>query len=144
MSDSEPAAANRIDRVVALDVDRDTLWRLISTQEGWRDWLVDDAQLVDGAGVVVDSGIVREVRVDHIRGERSVGFTWWEHDDPANVSHVVLEIVDGTDSNGDTDGARLLISEQLLTGATPTPEARLAWEVRVGSLWACTVAMALV
>ncbi len=144
MSDTGPAAApTRIDRLVELDVDRDTLWRLISTEEGWRDWLVDDARLVDGAGIVVDGDIVREVLLDTRPGgdlgaRRAIGFTWWERDDPASVSHVLLEV------EGDEDGARLRISEQLLGAAVRSQEARLAWEVRVCSLWACTVAAALV
>jgi hypothetical protein len=138
MSADEFAAPARIDRVVDLEVDRSTLWRLISTEEGWRDWLVDEAELVDGAGVVVDRDVVRHVRFDEVRAERSVGFTWWEHDDPASVSHVTLEIVD------DGEHARLRIAEQLLAGTVRTPEAKLAWEVRVCSLWACTVAAALV
>ncbi|MEO5899520.1 MAG: hypothetical protein ABIR68_05235 [Ilumatobacteraceae bacterium] len=141
--------AARIDRLVDLDVDRDTLWELISTQDGWCDWLVDEAQLVDGAGVVRDGDVIRHVRVDRVHAERSIGFTWWEHDDPSTVSHVTLEIADGRDrddvgNGGVRDGARLRITEQLIVGAARTPEAALAWEVRVCSLWACTVAMALV
>lgn len=141
MSAEKQIASARIDRVVDLDVDRDTLWKLISTEDGWRDWLVDEAQLVDGAGVVRDGDVVRHVRVDGVHAERSIGFTWWEHDDPSTVSHVTLEIVDG---GADDDGARLRIREQLIAGAVGSREAALAWEVRVCSLWACTVAMALV
>ena len=77
-----------VERTVHLDVDRERLWALIATPEGWRDWLVDDALLVDGAGVVVERGVARQVRVDDIVDGRSVGFTWWEDDDPATVSHV--------------------------------------------------------
>jgi uncharacterized protein YndB with AHSA1/START domain len=135
---ADELAPTRIDRVVDLDVDRETLWKLISTEEGWRDWLVDDARLVDGAGIVRDGDVVRQVRVDGVRSTRSIGFTWWEQDDPSSVSHVTLEIVD------DGDRARLRIAEQLITGTVSTPEAAIAWEVRVCSLWACTVAMALV
>lgn len=125
-----------IERTVDLDtdvnVDRDELWALIATPEGWRDWLVDEAQLVDGAGVVVDGGVTRQVRVGEVVDGESVSFTWWEDDDPDSVSHVRLTI----------DGDRLHIAEQLATAAR-TAEARIAWEVRVCSLWACTVAAAL-
>lgn len=123
-----------VERTVELGVGRDELWALIATPEGWRDWLVDEAQLVDGAGVVVDGGVVRHVRVDEMVEGRSVGLTWWEDDDPASMSHVRLTI--------DGDGA-LHVAERLLA-APRTAEARLAWEVRVCSLWACTVAAALV
>ncbi|MFT3851140.1 MAG: hypothetical protein QM733_00105 [Ilumatobacteraceae bacterium] len=123
-----------VERTVELDVDHEQLWALIATPEGWRDWLVDEAQLVDGAGIVVDGGVARHVRVDDVVEGRSVGFTWWEDDDPASISHVRLTIGD--------DGA-LHVAERLL--AEPrTAEAKLAWEVRVCSLWACTVAAALV
>ena len=131
-----------VDRVVDLDVDRAELWRLIATDDGWRDWLVDDARLVDGAGVVVDGDVERQVRVDQVEAGRSIRFTWWEDGDPSTVSHVSLTIDDaGTD---DGEPARLLISERLLQGAPRTAEAKLAWEVRVCSLWACCVAVALV
>ena len=123
-----------VERTVHLDVDRERLWALIATPEGWRDWLVDEALLVDGAGVVVDPGVAPQVPVDDIVDGRSVGFTWWEDDDPVTVSHVRLTIGD--------DGA-LRIAERLLA-APRTAEARVAWEVRVCSLWACTVAAALV
>ena len=122
-----------VDRTVELEVDRDRLWALIATPEGWRDWLVDEAQLVDGAGIVVDRGVTRSVRVDEVVDGESVRFTWWDDDDPATVSHVHLTIDEG----------RLHIAETLLAPAPQTAEARLAWEVRVCSLWACTVAAAL-
>lgn len=131
-----------VGRVVELDVDRDELWRLIATDDGWRDWLVDEARVVDGAGIVVDRGVARHVRVDEVDAGRSVSFTWWEHDDPSTVSHVRLTIDDPDDDDGAP--ARLLITERLLSGAPQTAEAKVAWEVRVCSLWACTVAAALV
>jgi uncharacterized protein YndB with AHSA1/START domain len=130
-----------IGRVVELDVDRCELWRLIATDDGWRDWLVDDARLVDGAGIVVDGGVVRHVRMDEVDAGRSVSFTWWEDDDPSTVSHVRLTI---DDPDGDDGRSRLQITERRLSGAPLTAEAKVAWEVRVCSLWACTVAAALV
>ena len=42
----------------------DELWRLIATPAGWREWLVDDARLVEV--LVVERGIVRQVRVDEV------------------------------------------------------------------------------
>ena len=144
-SDQQPVPATSgidVERIVELGVDRTELWRLIATDDGWRDWLVDDARLVDGAGVVVDRGIARQVRMDEVDAGRSVSFTWWEHDDPSTVSHVRLTIDDGgIDASAPT---RLHITERLLSGAPQTAEAKVAWEVRVCSLWACTVAAALV
>jgi uncharacterized protein YndB with AHSA1/START domain len=122
-----------VERTVELDVDREQLWALIATPEGWRDWLVDEARLIDGAGIVVERGISRQVRVDELVAGHTVGFTWWDADDPTTMSRVRLTIDDG----------RLHIAETLLTPTVPTAEARIAWEVRVCSLWACTVAAAL-
>jgi uncharacterized protein YndB with AHSA1/START domain len=126
MSDTKGTA---VERTVDLDVDRQELWALIATPEGWREWMVDDVV----GDVVVDRGVVRRVRVDETHEGESIAFTWWEDGDPLSVSHVRLTIDDG----------RLQITEQLL-GAPRSAEARLAWEVRVCSLWACTVAAALV
>ena len=122
-----------VERTVDVDLDRDELWALIATADGWRDWLVDEAQLVDGAGVVVDGGVTRHVRVGEVVDGQSVSFTWWEDGDPDSLSHVRLTI----------DGDRLHIAEQLAT-APRTQAAAVAWEVRVCSLWACTVVAALV
>ena len=139
-----------IDRTVDLEVAPDELWRLISTADGWRSWLVDEAQLErDGVGALVggavtDHDVVKLVRVDEIREGRSIAFTWWNpHPSdrvPAGVSKVGLEIVD----NGDGT-SRLQITEQLRSApGVVTQTTRNAWEVRVCSLWACTVAAALV
>ncbi len=102
-ADQQPVPATSgidVERAVELDVDRTELWRLIATDDGWRDWLVDEARLVDGAGVVVDGGIARQVRMDEVDAGRSVSFTWWEDDDPSTVSHVRLTI----DDDGIDDG----------------------------------------
>ena len=128
-----PEARPSVERIVELAVGHDELWALIATPEGWRDWLVDEARLVDGAGVVVDGGVVRHVRVGEVVDGVSVSFTWWEDGDPDSLAHVRLTI----------DGDRLHIAEQLATAPT-TAAAAMAWEVRVCSLWACTVAAALV
>src|SRR6478735_10607120 len=83
-----------VERTVALDVDRQRLWDLIATPEGWRRWLVDEARLVDGVGVVVDAGVERRVRITEVIDRESVAFTWWEDGDPTTVSHVRLTIAD--------------------------------------------------
>ncbi len=114
----------QIDRTVELDIDRDELWRLIASPSGWREWLVDDVL----GDLVVERGIVRQVRVDEVVERESIAFTWWEDDDPLSVSHVRLTIDDG----------RLQISEQHAKA-----EDQAAWEVRVCSLWAVSVAAAL-
>src|SRR6478736_2997824 len=81
----------QIDRTVELDIDRDELWRLIASPSGWREWLVDDVL----GDLVVERGIVRQVRVDEVVEGESIAFTWWEEDDPLSVSHVRLTIDDG-------------------------------------------------
>ena len=122
-----------VERTVDLDMDREQLWELVATPDGWRDWLVDEARLVDGAGIVVDGGITRHVRLAEVVDGESIAFTWWEDGDPTSLSHVRLTVDDG----------RLHIVERS-SGATRGAEAKLAWEVRVCSLWACCVAAALV
>src|SRR4051812_14777217 len=115
----------QIDRTVELDIDHDELWRLIATPSGWREWLVDDVL----GDLVVERGIVRQVHGDEVIEGESIAFTWWEDGDPLSVSHVRLAIDDG----------RLRITEQHARA-----EDQVAWGVRVCSLWAVSVAAALV
>lgn len=152
------AAATVIDRTVELPIDPRSLWDSISTARGWGEWLVDLA-VFDGAiterssGVVVDAAAVRDVRIDRIDDGRMIGFTWWERADPSTVSHVTLEIAE-PDEHRSGVGSVLSIREELIVvessagvaadGLLAADRARLSWEVRVGSLWACTVAAALV
>ncbi len=132
----------RIERLVHLDdlgIGIDELTKLVTTVDGWKQWLVDGGTVdlqPGGVGEIVDGDVVKQLRV-HSADERSIGFTWWEHDDPTSVSHVQLDVVELPEG-----GAALRIREEL--PARASTESRLAWEVRVCSLWACCVAAALV
>ena len=46
MSQPDDLAVPVIERTTDLDMDVDRLWSLISTPDGWKSWLVDDADLV--------------------------------------------------------------------------------------------------
>jgi uncharacterized protein YndB with AHSA1/START domain len=136
-----------ISRIVELDVAPDRLWELVSTAEGWERWLVDATAIALQAGAngtVTDHGVRRGVRIGEVVEGRSVAFTWWEPDDPWSLSTVLLEVQPEGEGS-----ARLLITEEFagpvsLAAASRSNVQRIAWEVRVCSLWACTVAMALV
>src|SRR6476619_4424034 len=54
----------KIERITDLDLSADELWSLISTAEGWRSWLVDEAQLdvePHAQGTATEDGVVRDV-----------------------------------------------------------------------------------
>jgi uncharacterized protein YndB with AHSA1/START domain len=100
----------------------------------------------DGYG---DGMVVRHVRVDRVEPAHELAFTWWRTDNPhvaAQASQVVFRL---TTVPG---GSHLHITETLLGPVPPARRtatslacaARTAWEVRVVSLWACSVAAALV
>ena len=141
----EPATVNRD---VDLDLAPDALWQLVSDPAEMSGWLGDDVDLdvrPGGTGTIADGdGDVRDVRVDRVDSGRMV-LTWWDRAS-ARESEVVLEVISRPDG-----GSRLRITETLL-GVPPAPQARAhaldavrsAWEVRVLSLWACSVAAALV
>jgi uncharacterized protein YndB with AHSA1/START domain len=106
----------------------------------------NDTSEGDGDG---DEMVVRHVRVDRVEPAHELAFTWWRTDTPhvaAQASQVVFRL---TTVPG---GSHLHITETLLgpvppagmTAATFACAARAAWEVRVLSLWACSVAAALV
>src|SRR3954464_4315867 len=93
----EPATSPTAARSTDLDMDVDELWRLISTADGWREWLVDDAHIdvsPGSSGSASDAGIGRDVRIDHVNDRHSVDFVWWERGEPSSKSYVQLEIVE--------------------------------------------------
>ena len=133
-----------INRDVELDVSAAELWQLVTDSEQLGDWLGDSVAIElrpGGVGTVVDGGIWRDVRVDHVDHGRRIEFTWAVRDEPATASRVVIEV-----ESLPGGGSRLGITETLSASVNPpaADAARLAWEVRVCCLWACTVAAALV
>ena len=92
---------------------------------------------------------MRHVRVDRVEPAHELAFTWWRTDDPHVASQASQVVFRLTTVPG---GSHLHITETLLgpvppAGMTATAfacAARTAWEVRVLSLWACSVAAALV
>lgn len=132
-----------ITRQVDLDLDAAQLWEAISDPEQLAAWLGDDVDVAmqpGEVGTITDDGIVRAVRVDEVIADRHVSFTWWDPTEPANRSQVVFEIT------ATPSGSRLTIIETLPAPsvASASAQAQARWEVRVLSLWACTVAAALV
>lgn len=116
-------------------------------------WLVDEFNVdltVGSVGEVSDEGRRRHVHVDAFSPLERLAFTWWDDHEGSVASQVEIDV------EGCADGTSTLrITETLLASAhhsrTPTDDttleasaATLAWEVRMVSLWACTVAMALV
>jgi uncharacterized protein YndB with AHSA1/START domain len=132
-----------ITRTVDLDTSLDELWALIADPEQLGSWLGDSVEIdlrPGGTGMVVDGDHQRQLRVDRIQTNHGLAFTWWEADDTSTQSHVVFEI-----GSGPYGGSRLTITETLVAkSAAEVEAARIGWEVRVLSLWACAVAAALV
>jgi uncharacterized protein YndB with AHSA1/START domain len=133
-----------ITRQVDLDTPADELWDMVSDPDQMATWLGDSVDVdlrPGGTGTVVDDGIVRHVQVEEVSESRRLAFTWWESDDRSTESRVVFAV--GTTADG---RSRLTITETL-SDQSPRIVARasaskLRWEVRVLSLWACTVAVA--
>jgi uncharacterized protein YndB with AHSA1/START domain len=133
-----------ITRQVDLDTPADELWDMVSDPDQMATWLGDSVDVdlrPGGTGTVVDDGIVRDIEIDEVSESRRLSFTWWESGDRSTASRV--EFVIGTTADG---RSRLTITETLpdqsprmVARASAT---RLRWEVRVLSLWACTVALA--
>lgn len=131
----------QVERELILEGNVAEVWPLLSTPEGWQQWLVDsaDVDVEEGAlGEVSDDGVIRELHVTEVDEGRSVTFTWWERDDPAAASEVTISVhplVDG--------GSRVHILERSLSGATVRAAAG-TWEVRalLLALTQCTFARA--
>ena len=116
-----------IERDVDLDMPADELWELISTSEGWRQWLVDDASVSvrEGAGgEVVDDGVRRHVAIEHV-GQGEVRFLWTAD---GEVSRVTIAIDEREPAR-----VRLRITEEWLspTACADCPlRASGRWELR--------------
>ena len=138
-----------ITRGVDLDIDADQLWGALSDPDQLAAWLGDEVDLdvrQGGTGTVIDDGVLRHVRIDHVDEGRGLAFTWWEHDHPHLASTVRFAIEQRPDG-----GSHLAIVETFdpdaLGGAVTKASAAASerWGVRVMCLWACTVtAVALV
>ena len=118
------------------------LWQLVTSPDALSGWLGDSVDLdlrPSGAGVIVDGDIVRNLRVTEVVDGRRLRFVWCDRDDPRTPSQVTFDV------EGDDDGgSRLVITETLVASGAKVADAQTAWEVRVMSLWACTVVAALV
>ena len=133
-----------IERSTDLDMDVDRLWSLISTSDGWKSWLVDDADVViapAGNGTATNDGVHRTVQIDSFDTGRTVGFSWWDRDDPSSASCVQLDVVALPEGR-----SQLHITERFLgatgsttAGTTMSRTAGVSWEVRIISLWLMAV-----
>ena len=140
MTQPEDLANLAIERSTDLDMDVDRLWSLISTPDGWKSWLVDDVDVAitpAANGTAINEGIERTVRVDTVISGRTVGFSWWDRDDPSSASYVQLDVVELPGG-----GAQLHITERFVgaaASATMSSRAGVSWEVRIISLWLMAV-----
>jgi len=125
-----------IERTVELDLPVDELWRLMSTASGWREWMVDTAEidtldidLVGGAeGTVFDDGIERRLRVVRVDEGRSISFVWSEvGGDDERPSAVTIRLDEAADGR-----RRLVIREEWPAGACADCPLRAAdrWDLR--------------
>jgi uncharacterized protein YndB with AHSA1/START domain len=132
-----------IERTTDLDMDVDRLWSLISTSEGWKSWLVDDADVLIAPstnGTATNDGIERIVRIDSVSAGRTVGFSWWDRDDPSSASFVQLDVVALPDGRSQLHLTERFVGATGTTAsATMSSTAGVSWEVRIISLWLMAV-----
>ncbi len=118
----------QIEREIILPESADELWPLLSSADGWQQWLVDEASIhvAEGAeGDVVDGGVVRHVQVVEVDEARGVTFRWWERDDPESVSEVCIQVLPTLDG-----GSRLLVVERPLVASASVSALQEAWDMR--------------
>jgi len=124
-----------VTRSLTLDASPDQVWPLVADEEGLAGWFGGDVQLdmrPGGAGRFTDdSGHVRRAVVADVQTERSVGWIWWDEDEPAAASSVELR-VDSTEDGRST----VTVTETAVGGgrACTLADARIgsAWEDRLG------------
>lgn len=130
----------RVTRTVHLDVDRDTAWRLIGTQDGLARWLGGDVVLdpTEGAAlrVVGDDGATRTGRVLSVDEGRSLTFEWGDGDDERSTVTLTVEGVEAVEGADGADGAlgasRVTVVEQRAGGSVAAcADAGAAWDDRL-------------
>lgn len=125
-----------VERTTDLDIDVKELWTLISSAEGWRGWLVDDADVEiapDSGGTVVDDQIERMVQFGAVTEGHRIDFSWFEVGEPTTTSYVQLEIVELPAGR-----SRLNITERFpssMTTSAMSAAVTTTWDVRLVSLW---------
>jgi hypothetical protein len=135
---SEPT---RVSRTIDTELSTEELWALLADGEAWATWMVDESDVTvapGGEGRVVDDGVERRVRIDHLDDGQDgdaarVGFTWWPDDRPDLVSAVELVVLPAA------TGSRLRVTETF--AAASTTVAPLAWDVRLMLLVAQALAV---
>jgi uncharacterized protein YndB with AHSA1/START domain len=124
-----PSIERSIDLDRDLDLPSDELWRLIASADGWREWLVDEADVdvrEGGEGDVVDAGVRRAVRVETVQIGRQITFLW--STDDGDVARVSLQL-------DEHEGRRVLrITETRLSACAECPLRAAAdaarWDLR--------------
>lgn len=117
----------KVTRNVETDLPPDELWALVADGAAWPAWMVDEADLDVGpgaTGTVVEDGVERSVRIDHV-GDGCVDFTWWPRDREELASTVELVVLPRP------AGSLLQITERFPAGACASQaRAAMAWELR--------------
>lgn len=132
-----------VTRDIELDLTHEELWELIAGGDGWRDWMVDEADVEvapGGTGEVAEDGARRRVEVTAVRPGESVHFVWWPAGVEEQASSVSLTI------DTDAAGAAVLRVVEVFPPAMPVDpvSASIAWDVRAASMWACCSSLAQV
>ena len=136
-----------IERSTDLDLDVDELWTLVSTAEGWRSWLVDEADITiepDASGTATTDELERTVHIDSVVDGRSIGFSWWEGGDRSSASYVQLDVIELPHGR-----SQLHVGERLLAPPTASIQASshssmscsmaARWDIAVMGLWLLTL-----
>jgi uncharacterized protein YndB with AHSA1/START domain len=105
-----------VTRSVEVEAGTDRVWELLADPEQRGAWLDDDEALV------------REMRVDEVRLGRSLTWTWWHPDDPADVSQVQVVLTELP-----AGGTRVAVTERLV--ATPLVQASASVRVGFPTVW---------
>ena len=136
-------AATGIERTVHLDelgLSTDEAWRLIGTTEGWREWLVDHADVdvrEGGDGEVIDDEVRRAVRIETMQEGVRITFVWSADD--GDAARVTLQLDETADRR-----RVLRITEDVVAACATCPlraDARASrWDLRecLLCLTACT------
>lgn len=133
----EPIA---VTRTIDLDAPADEVWSRLVDEAELSSWLGATVRLDAAPGGIgrFDFGTsVRRAVVHTVEPNRRFGFTWWDEDDPDEVSTVEFEL----DRSTPAGGVRLTITETVVPGGAAAGaracnwvDAAAAWEGRLLAL----------
>lgn len=127
---------------VELDATPEDVWDALTTPDGLRPWMGDDAAVGDAPGDSIympdpAGGRTRRGVLDEFSPQRRLGYTWWPETNPEEATRVTITLTPHT------GGTRLTVVESIPAqpAASLSASACASWQWRSAMLGVASVAV---